>query len=192
MARSGPFAGGATSADPVGERPRRTRRHARSERDVLLSRRDPSIPGEVLSILARLAPTDALATRTLLQMLLPGLVRLVGTVGHGVPEAADEIVALAWERIRTYPTLRTGSVAAKVVLDVRKQYVKPQRGTKRSPPAPRHRAYRRCQLTRGSGARFAPRRGPLRSATSRPHELGGARDDHAHPHRGRTARRSRS
>ena len=92
--------------------------------DVLLSRRDPSVSGEVLSILARLAPTDGLATRTLLQMLLPGLVRLVGTVGHGDPEAQDEIVALAWERIRTYPTSRNGSVAANVVLDVRKQYVK--------------------------------------------------------------------
>ena len=92
--------------------------------DVLLSRRDPSVSGEVLSILARLAPTDGLATRTLLQMLLPGLVRLVGTIGHGDPEAQDEIVALAWERIRTYPTSRNGSVAANVVLDVRKQYVK--------------------------------------------------------------------
>jgi hypothetical protein len=96
--------------------------------DVLLSRRDPRVSGEVLSILARLAPTDVLATRTLLQMLLPGLVRLVGTVGHGDPEAQDEIVALAWERIRTYPTSRNGSVAANVVLDVRKQYVRLRRG----------------------------------------------------------------
>jgi hypothetical protein len=96
--------------------------------DVLLSRRNPSISREVLSILAKLAPADGLATRTLLQMLLPGLVRLVGTVGHGDPEAQDEIVALAWERIRTYPTSRNGSVAANVVLDVRKQYLKLRRG----------------------------------------------------------------
>jgi hypothetical protein len=92
--------------------------------DVLLSRWNPNISGEVLSILAGLAPTDGLATRALLQMLLPGLVRLVGTVGRGDPEAQDEIVALAWERIRTYPTSRHGSVAANVLLDVRKRYLK--------------------------------------------------------------------
>lgn len=91
--------------------------------DVLRSRHDGALAGEVQRVLAHLAPTDELATRALLQILLPGLVRLVGTVGHPDPDAADEIVALAWERIRTYPTSRHGSVAANVVLDVRKRYL---------------------------------------------------------------------
>ncbi|MDZ7734465.1 MAG: hypothetical protein U5R31_16580 [Acidimicrobiia bacterium] len=71
-----------------------------------------------------MAPGDDLAARTLLQMLLPGLVRLKATVGRADPDATHEFVALAWERIRTYPTTRQGSVAANVVLDVRKRYVK--------------------------------------------------------------------
>jgi hypothetical protein len=71
-----------------------------------------------------MAPTDELAARTLLQMLLPGLVRLKATVGRTDPDATHEFVTLAWERIRTYPTSRQGSVAANVVLDVRKNYVK--------------------------------------------------------------------
>jgi hypothetical protein len=32
------------------------------------------------------------------------------------------MVSLAWERIRTYPTTRHGSVAGNVLLDVRKRY----------------------------------------------------------------------
>jgi hypothetical protein len=96
--------------------------------EVLSCRRDPVVAKEVLQSLATLAPSDVVAARTLLQMLLPGLVALVGTVGRGDGEAQDELVALAWERIRTYPTTRTGSVAANVVLDVRKQYLKLRRG----------------------------------------------------------------
>ncbi len=91
--------------------------------DVLAARHDPEVATDVLAILARLAATDQLAARTLLQALLPGLVRIVGTIGRGDPDAADEIVSIAWERIRTYPHHRPGSVAANVVFDVRKQYM---------------------------------------------------------------------
>lgn len=91
--------------------------------DVLRCRRDPLRCHQVLRVLASLAPTDVLAARALLQILLPGIVRLVGTIGHGDPDAPDELVALAWDRIRSYPTSRSGSVAANVVLDVRKRYL---------------------------------------------------------------------
>lgn len=92
--------------------------------EVLRCRRDPRVANEVHQVLARHAPADQLAARTLLQILLPGLVRLVGTEGHDDPDAPDELVSLAWERICTYPGTRTGSVAANVLLDVRKRYVK--------------------------------------------------------------------
>jgi hypothetical protein len=69
--------------------------------DVLRCRRDPQVANEVHQALARSAATDQLAARTLLQILLPGLVRLVGTVGHDDPDAPDELVAMAWERICT-------------------------------------------------------------------------------------------
>ena len=101
--------------------------------DVVGCRRDPQVADEVLTILARRSPMDEIAARTLFQMLLPGLVSLVGTVGCGDFEAQDEIVALAWERIRTYPTTRHGSVAANVVLDVRKRYLKVRHGDETTP-----------------------------------------------------------
>lgn len=92
--------------------------------DVVDARHDPAIAGSIERALAAIAPTDELAARTLLQMLLPGLVRLKATVGRTDADATHEFVVLAWERIRTYPTTRHGSVAANVVLDVRKNYVK--------------------------------------------------------------------
>jgi DNA-directed RNA polymerase specialized sigma24 family protein len=89
----------------------------------LLERRRSSAAGPaILAALAQLAPSDELAARTLLQALLPGLVRLARTTAADDTEAIDEMVSLAWERIRTYPPGRPGSVAANVVLDVRKRY----------------------------------------------------------------------
>jgi len=90
--------------------------------DVLKARRDPALADGVLRALAEEAGRDLMATRTLLQALLPGLLRLAGTTGNDDPLAADELIALAWERIRTYPVGRDGSVAANVLLDVRKAY----------------------------------------------------------------------
>jgi hypothetical protein len=89
--------------------------------DALLERRrDDQAAPAILRALAVLAPGDALAARTVLQALLPGLVRLAGMVGYDEPAAIE--VSLAWERIRTYPARRRGSVAANVLFDVRKRY----------------------------------------------------------------------
>lgn len=76
---------------------------------------------DVRRALAILAPTDDLAARTLLQELLGGLVNLARRIGRD-SDAVDDIVSLAWERIRTYPSHRPGSVSGNVLLDVRKRY----------------------------------------------------------------------
>jgi hypothetical protein len=89
---------------------------------VLDRRRDRSQAPAVLRALAALAPGDDLAARCLLQALIPGLVCLAARSGNDDPAALDEMVSLAWERIRTYPTTRHGSVAGNVLLDVRKRY----------------------------------------------------------------------
>ena len=91
--------------------------------DMLLDRRrDPGQTRAVLAALAALAPTDTVAARTLLQAMLPGLVCLAATAGRDDPAAIDEMVSLAWERVRTYPETRRGAVAGNILLDVRKQY----------------------------------------------------------------------
>jgi DNA-directed RNA polymerase specialized sigma24 family protein len=96
----------------------------------LLERRRVSAAGPaILAALAQLAPGDELAARTLLQALLPGLVRLARTTAADDPDAIDEVVSLGWERIRTYPPDRPGPVAANVVLDVRKRYRRYRRRT---------------------------------------------------------------
>lgn len=90
--------------------------------EVLERRRDPCQGRQVLTALAALSRSDELAARTLLQALLPGIVRLANTAGYDHWGASDEMVALAWERIRTYPTDRPGSVSGNVLLDVKKRY----------------------------------------------------------------------
>jgi hypothetical protein len=90
--------------------------------ELLARRRDPDAAPELLAALTALAPNDPLAVRVLLQALVPGLIRLSCTVGFDDPDALDDMVTLAWERIATYPTTRHGSVAANVLLDVRKRY----------------------------------------------------------------------
>ena len=89
---------------------------------VLQARTDPAAAPAVLGALSRLAVDDPLAARTLLQVLVPGLVRMASTSCADDPLALDELVSLAWERIRTYPASRPGSVAANVLWDVRKRY----------------------------------------------------------------------
>jgi hypothetical protein len=76
---------------------------------------------EVRRALAALAPTDELAARTLLQELLGGLCNLAHRIGRD-SDAVDDVVSIAWERIRTYPIHRPGSVSGNVMLDVRKRY----------------------------------------------------------------------
>jgi hypothetical protein len=90
--------------------------------EVLERRRDRTLAPGVLHALAEMAPGDDLAARCLLQALIPGLVCLAARSGNDDPGALDEMVSLAWERIRTYPRTRHGSVAGNVLLDVRKRY----------------------------------------------------------------------
>ena len=98
-----------------------------SMNEVLELRPDPMRSRAVLGGLARLAPNDPLAARVLLQALLPGLVRVARTAGGGDRDAIDNVIGLAWERLRTYPPHRSGSVALNVILDVRKWYVNSRR-----------------------------------------------------------------
>ncbi|HYZ98395.1 MAG TPA: hypothetical protein VE575_06565 [Acidimicrobiales bacterium] len=104
-------------------------RGARDPGELLERRRASAAGPAILAALAQLAPGDELAARTLLQALLPGLVRLARTTAGDDPDAIDEVVSLAWERIRTYPPDRPGPVAANVVLDVRKRYRRYRRRT---------------------------------------------------------------
>jgi hypothetical protein len=90
--------------------------------DLLERRRDPAAAPGILAALADLALTDELAARTLLQALLPGLVRMASSTGYDDPAAIEDIVSLAWERIRTYPIARPGPVAGNILLDVKKRY----------------------------------------------------------------------
>ena len=90
--------------------------------ELLERRRDPRHGQAVLAALATLAGTDEMAARALLQALLPGIVRLASTTASDDCDAADEMAALAWERIRTYPAARSGPVAGNILLDVKKQY----------------------------------------------------------------------
>lgn len=90
--------------------------------DVLVLRRDPSRADQVLRALVERAPTDAPAARVVLQALIPGLVRIASWYADDDPESvASDVVAIAWERICTYPSHRCGAVAPNLLLDIRKQ-----------------------------------------------------------------------
>jgi DNA-directed RNA polymerase specialized sigma24 family protein len=104
---------------------------ARSVDDFVDTRSCPAWGEAVHRVLAAEAPDDSMAARTLLQTLLGGIVCLCRRVGKGEPDAIDELVALAWARIRTYPSHRQGSVASNVLLDVRKQYLRDRHGAGR-------------------------------------------------------------
>jgi hypothetical protein len=82
----------------------------------------PGAAQSILLALARLAPTDELAARVLLQALIPGLVRLAVTANNDDPMAREELIAIAWVRIRTYPPTRMGSVAANIIRDTQRRY----------------------------------------------------------------------
>jgi len=91
--------------------------------DVLVERKDDAEAAPaILAALARLAAIDHLAARTLFQALIPGLITMSTPCWTEDPFALDEMVSLAWERIRTYPNSRPGPVAANVLMDVRKRY----------------------------------------------------------------------
>lgn len=95
--------------------------------DILVKRADPEAAPAILAALARRAGRDELAARTLFQALVPGMLGLATGPLAGDPAALDEVISLAWERIRTYPTWRPGSVAANVLRDVRKGYLEHRR-----------------------------------------------------------------
>src|SRR5436190_11283598 len=77
--------------------------------------------------LAERALADGTAARVLLQVLRPGL-RTLGrrlALGGSFDDVDQELLALAWERIRTYPIdRRPAAIAANILLDIRKQYVR--------------------------------------------------------------------
>jgi hypothetical protein len=98
--------------------------------DVIALGYRPDEGPEVRRALALLAPTDGLAARTLLQELLGGLCNLARRIGRDA-DAVDDVVGLAWERIRTYPADRPGSVSGNVLLDVRKRYCRAHETTTR-------------------------------------------------------------
>jgi hypothetical protein len=77
--------------------------------------------------LAERASTDPTAARVLLQALRPGLRNLGRRLAFGgsSDDVDQELLAIAWERIRTYPIdRRPSAIAANVLLDVRKIYVR--------------------------------------------------------------------
>ena len=88
-----------------------------------------------LAALAARAPTDPTAARVLLQALRPGLrhlARRLASGGSSDDDVDQDLLALAWERIRTYPIdRRPASIAANVLLDVRKRFVRDILGPER-------------------------------------------------------------
>lgn len=84
----------------------------------------PGDADRTLAGLARRAPTDRLAARVMLQLLLPGcraLTQVVPLAGAEPEERAAAVVAAAFGRIRTYPIeRRPARIALNVMLDTRK------------------------------------------------------------------------
>jgi len=100
--------------------------------DVVLERNRGRDGADIRRSLAELASSDDIAARTLLQALLGGICTMARRCSND-GDTIDEFVAIAWERIRTYPTHRPGSVAGNVLLDTRKRYLRARRAA--VPPA---------------------------------------------------------
>jgi hypothetical protein len=82
---------------------------------------DPAAKNRLLAALARRAPSDDFAMRTMLQALLPGLVNVAKRLGRAAAddELEAQVLTEAVHRIRHYPLdRRPRSVAANVTLDV--------------------------------------------------------------------------
>lgn len=90
---------------------------------VLLARRQEGRSDAILSALGRLASSDPVAARTLYQAMLPGLVKMALRRFGDHRGAVEEITAIAWVRIASYPPDRPGPVAGNVMLDVSKRYL---------------------------------------------------------------------
>lgn len=99
-------------------------------------RTDPAAGDRILAALARRAPTDDLAARILLHLLLPGIRALANRLWwlDDGTEQASAAVAAVYERIRTYPYLRRPArIAANILADARQQLVRQARPQR--PPA---------------------------------------------------------
>jgi hypothetical protein len=85
----------------------------------------PSGGDQVLACLATRAPSDPLAARALLQVVLYGLIRIAVAfrcTRYSDEDLASIVVAAAYERIRTYPIeRRPRSIAANILLDTRQK-----------------------------------------------------------------------
>jgi hypothetical protein len=89
--------------------------------EVVAARRDPDRSSGVFTALVALAHTDCAAARVLLQAVLPGLVRLsVDLSGTRQPDIAEHVLAIAWERIRSYGAGKRTAFVPNLLLDVRK------------------------------------------------------------------------
>lgn len=99
----------------------------------------------VLLALAERAPSDDVAGRVLLQLLLPGVRRLAGALWWlDAEDAAPAALGAVWEQIRRYPAgRRPAKVAANILLDARQCLVRSRR-----PDA----CYRRSPVRMGCGA----------------------------------------
>jgi DNA-binding CsgD family transcriptional regulator len=81
-----------------------------------------SVADAALLALVRIAADDALAARVVLQRVLPGLVAIArrrgGAFSSDQRRAFDEVLAAAWEVIRTYPCeRRPAKIASNIVRD---------------------------------------------------------------------------
>ena len=82
---------------------------------------DPAGADRILGALARRAPHDDVAARTMLQALIPGLVNVAKRLGHGhVDEELEaQVLTEAIDRILNYPLeRRPRAIAANVTWDV--------------------------------------------------------------------------
>ena len=80
----------------------------------------------MLAVIAARARADVAAGRLLLHLLRPGLRTLACRLSRTHPRADvdDELLAIAWEKIRTYSVeRRPRSIAANILLDTRKELV---------------------------------------------------------------------
>lgn len=93
---------------------------------TFVNRRDRLAEGDaILYRLVRRAAADELAARTVLACMMPGIKHLTSNFGWAhetAGEAAASVVAVMWERIRTYPCDRRPSkIAANLQLDTRQR-----------------------------------------------------------------------
>ena len=121
-----PFINSPPAADAL-ERWKTDRLPAVANLDELVARiwaADRTVADGLLAVLARRARTDYVAARVLLQALRPGLRTLTRRLGHGKGGVDQELIAVAWELICTYPIeRRPRSIAANILLDTRKRYI---------------------------------------------------------------------